>query len=39
MLLRKHGLIDYSVFLIIVDRQKKVPIGGNDFNVLVYDAV
>lgn len=32
-------MIDYSVFLLIVDRQKKIPAQGSDFSVLVYDAV
>lgn len=36
-LLRKHQLIDYSVFLIEVDRQKRLKTGG--IGSLVYDAL
>jgi hypothetical protein len=36
MLLKKHGLIDYSVFLIQIDILKLIK--GNDDASLVYDS-
>jgi len=37
--LKKHNLIDYSVFIIEIDRQKLLKTNNNTFNSLVYDVL
>jgi len=37
--LRDHGLIDYSVFLLVIDRSKRIGKKEKTFNSLVYDAL